>query len=372
MAPLIVVFLWMGSLRAQEILCPMPDSLAGVGAVMGTVVDAENELPLGFVDLRLQVVGVRGVLEARSDTSGRFQYCSVPAGTFTIAGQFGQMSGFFGPGELEPGERFFLRMEVGEFAVTYETGTLTGSVVRAGADEPIEGATVLLSDRGLAAVTNPFGRFTFPSLPPGTVHIQARLIGLGDVEGRVEVQAGKTTEARFRLGRESIGGEPFAVVDVRRRMALPGMDGLERRYHSGRGLFILEEQIQARNPTELTVILKDPGVGVEAAGEGGIIMTRTGCAPEVYLDGTKLTNREQVEGAHGGEQAREPDQAPEQGQEYGAEEEAEAAVNLVHPLSVLALEVYRDPDETPGQFLSSSARCGVILVWTRRGNISGG
>ena len=48
------------------------------------------------------------------------------------------------------------------------------------------------------------------------------------------------------------------------------------------------------------------------------------------------------------------------------------AVNLVHPMSVLAVEVYRGPGEIPGEYLGFGARCGVILIWTRRGDLSGG
>jgi hypothetical protein len=51
--------------------------------------------------------------------------------------------------------------------------------------------------------------------------------------------------------------------------------------------------------------------------------------------------------------------------------EAADAVNLVHPMDVVAIEVYRGAAETPGQYIDSNSRCGVILIWTRRGRIGG-
>jgi hypothetical protein len=36
-----------------------------------------------------------------------------------------------------------------------------------------------------------------------------------------------------------------------------------------------------------------------------------------------------------------------------------------------AVEVYRGAAEVPGEFSGGDARCGVVVVWTRRGRIIG-
>lgn len=46
---------------------------------------------------------------------------------------------------------------------------------------------------------------------------------------------------------------------------------------------------------------------------------------------------------------------------------AAQAVNMVHPMDITAIEIYRGPGQTPGEFLDSDDACGVILTWTRRG-----
>ena len=53
--------------------------------------------------------------------------------------------------------------------------------------------------------------------------------------------------------------------------------------------------------------------------------------------------------------------------EDGPTVEAAEAVNRVHPMDVVAIEVYRGPAETPGPYIDSNSRCGVILIWTRNG-----
>jgi hypothetical protein len=195
---------------------------------------------------------------------------------------------------------------------------------------------------------------------------------LAEVDGRVEVRTGEATEVQARMASEGSMADPITVTRVMRRVALPGMEDVERRYHNGRGRFVLEEEIQVKNPDQLSEMLTGTGVEVRAEGDGGLVMPGPGCAPDVYLDGVRLTRSPNpAEGRRGGE----PEEAafrPFPGGSHSPEKAAEAAVNLVHPLSVLAVEVYGDPDGTPGQYLDSDQPCGVILIWTRRGNVSGG
>ena len=45
----------------------------------------------------------------------------------------------------------------------------------------------------------------------------------------------------------------------------------------------------------------------------------------------------------------------------------EVGINEILGSEVIAVEVYRGPSETPAEFLDSGSRCGVIVIWTRRG-----
>lgn len=356
-------------ISAQEPACSQPDSSAGLGAVMGNVVDVQTQIPLGFVQIRLRIEGVEEHLETRSAPSGKFQFCSIPAGAISLTGQLGQLGGIVGPLFVEPGETKAVSLQLSPPITGVETGTLAGIVKDEESREPVSGATVMLSESGQTAITNELGRFTFPSLSPGETSLQVSRLGYGETTGAVEIEVGKTTEIEVSLSMEAIPMDPLTVTAVRRRIVLPDLEDFERRYYSGWGKFILENEIQARAPTKLTQVLYEAGVDVDGDGRR-VRIRRTGCAPLVYLDGVKLTHMSRG-GGGGGAWIRppknnlfpEPDASPSM--------EAAAALNLVHPSNVIAVEVYRGPAETPGQYIDSNSRCGVILVWTRRGNISG-
>ena len=351
-----------GPIHAQSTPCPPPDSLAGNGAIVGRVVDAETQVSLGFTQLRLRVLGVEAPLETQSSPSGRFQFCSVPAGMFTLTGQLGQFGALLGPVGLEPGQTLTLSLELTTAPSGRDTGTLTGRVVDSESGNPIHGVTVLLPSLGQTAISNSKGNFTFPSLPPGEFNLQVNHLGYSKARGQVEVEVGKTVHTRVSLSSEPIALDPIIVTAVRRRIVLPGLEDFERRYHSGWGRFVLEEEIRVRSPRRLSDVLEFAGTVVNGSlGFEGLRIRRTGCAPLVYLDGMSLTRCSRGGGP-----------PPRPGEGCDPAQEAFEVVNLIHPTDVVAVEVYRGPAETPGQYLDSNARCGVILVWTRRGKMSGG
>lgn len=81
-----------------------------------------------------------------------------------------------------------------------QTGNIFGVVVDNSGD-PIPGVTVTLT--GIAApqtfVTSDSGDFRFPSLSPGRYLVTAELSGFGRTEQRVEVNVGRSSEARILL-----------------------------------------------------------------------------------------------------------------------------------------------------------------------------
>jgi hypothetical protein len=352
--------------HAQDLTCPPPDSVAGVGAVVGRVVDAQTQIPLGFAQIRLRVQGLEDPMEARSTTSGSFRFCSVPASVFTLSGQLGQFGSFLGPLSLSAGQTLTVTLELSAAPTGRDTGTLTGIVVDSESGDPVDGAAVLLPGVGQTAISNPLGRFTFPSLPPGQIDLRVHRMGYADATGQVEIAAGKATDTKVVLTIEPIALDPINVISVRRRIELPGLEDFERRYHSGRGRFVLEGDIQDRSPRRLTEVLWETGVDVIGDGRA-IRIRRTRCAPMVYLDGIKLTHLSRGGGPPP------PSGAYPFSRVAGAsfeEVEAAEAVNLVDPMNVIAVEVYRGPAEIPGQYIDSNSMCGVILIWTRRGDFS--
>jgi len=351
-------------LVAQQPTCAAPDSAAQVGTIIGRVVDAESGIALGFARLQLRSPDASQPIEARSDRRGHFAFCAVPAGQVTVWAQIGQFGGLAGPVFLDPGRILEVTVELS--SAGRSSGTLAGEVVDADSGEPIEGASLLLHDLGQSSISNELGRFTFLSLPPGPHVLRVSRLGYAEAEGEIEIEQGRATETRVRLAVKPIGLDPIVVTAVRRRVELPGLEDFERRYYSGWGRFVLEEDIRVRSPMKLTDVLTDTGLDITANGTS-VIVRRTGCAPMVYIDGVKVTRQSRggrtpsrnVENKKSMYLWGDPEESPDQ--------ETAAAINMIHPSNVLAVEVYKGPAETPGQYIDSNSRCGVVLVWTRRG-----
>ena len=211
--------------------------------------------------------------------------------------------------------------------------------------------------------TDRAGGFTLCGLRAGRYELTASL---------AEYTAGPTalavTEdaARDRATLEvvlAMSAEAFALdtinVEARPRdLDPPGFAGFEERRASGFGMFVMPEEIRARNPSRVTDVLREAGVAVHNHGRQ-IWMRRTSCGPMVYIDGVRVTHLSRAKPVR-----------PVSGLEAIMEDptyEAADAANMVHPSAVRAIEVYRGPGETPGEYLDSNARCGVILIWTWRG-----
>jgi hypothetical protein len=111
------------------------------------------------------------------------------------------------------------------------------------------------------------------------------------------------------------------------------------------------------------------GTSVQVMSDGKqIYMGRTLCAPVVYIDDVRITHGSGKSALSNSLNSSETtsdfrlDDGDDDEGTYAAE-----AVNLIHPLHIQAMEIYSGPANTPGQYLDSRSRCGVILIWTRRG-----
>ncbi|MBN1612441.1 MAG: carboxypeptidase regulatory-like domain-containing protein, partial [Polyangiaceae bacterium] len=153
------------ALGAQEVTCPPPDAAAGMGAVIGTVVDVVSRAAVASAHVELRRPRFEAPLRAQSDGGGRFVFCSVPAGEFVVSAREGERRGAVGPVVLEPGATLEVVVEVR--STIEASGTLAGEIVDADTEKPLEGASVFLPELGQSSASNQLGRFVFPSLPPG-------------------------------------------------------------------------------------------------------------------------------------------------------------------------------------------------------------
>lgn len=217
--------------------------------------------------------------------------------------------------------------------------TVRGWVVEYETGVPLEGATVSLASGPdslpgvVARISGPGGTFFFPVVPPGLYRLSATLLGYMDLRDTLRVESASDLELTLPLSVSPVPLEPI-VVDITQRPIGP-LAGFERRRRKLRGTFITREDIEASNPFEFTDLLRTiPGTRlVPTATFGQRVTFRGGCTPDLWVDGTHVSTRGDID-------------------------------SFLRPEDLEAVEIYRGP-ETPGEF--GGNLCGAIVVWTRRG-----
>lgn len=238
-------------------------------------------------------------------------------------------------------ERVVARNDVG-------TGRVVGQVMNEAGTEPVAGAFVEVPGTDVQVVTDARGRFRFEAPSPWFA-LRVTHVGFEPVGDTITVPAGDVLHLDVRMGVLTLA--PI-TVSARRTGLLA--DAYWRMARGTGGTFLDADYIARRNPRVLTDALRDQaGVQVETAGSGvsnrgGSLYFRALCAPEVYLDGMRITH---VENRHSGK----------------AGVESFDAVNLVHPASIELVEIYRGASTLPAEFGGSVGSCGAIVIWTKRG-----
>jgi hypothetical protein len=220
-------------------------------------------------------------------------------------------------------------------------GTLTG-IVATSSGTPVAQARVEILGTGLYTVAGADGLFRLAGVPARPHTLDVRMIGYAPLQLAFEIPRGDTLHVKATLS--PIPLAPLEVVsDV---PVSPGMRGFEERRSRGPGVFFTREDIVRVQARQFTDILRRvPGVQIRpvSGGLGNNVSVQTrgsNCPMLFYLDGSAFPL---------------PGDMP--------------INHYVAPEEVIAIEVYSGSSEVPAQYNSSrfTARCGVILVWTRHG-----
>lgn len=134
-----------------------------------------------------------------------------------------------------------------------------------------------------------------------------------------------------------------AVVVTAPRRTFTDVTGFEQRRRSGWGRYVTREDIMRRMPQRVQFMLEGLP-GVQVGGGGQVRMTRSlglGCTAAVFVDGMFLQGFD---------------------------------LNMIDPMTVYGVEVYRSANDTPPQFMPPArGACGAVVIWTRRGlDVPGG
>jgi len=222
--------------------------------------------------------------------------------------------------------------------------TISGRVLDDSTSRPIAGAEVVLRDSlentVTLEVTDFEGRFTI-RVAPGRYAFEVLRVGYQPIyTDQFEVAAGSgEIDLTITLPNAPVLLEAVVVEGEEQSFAPGPLQGFYERKRLGYGVQLDRAAIDAKAPVHFTDILRNiAGVRlIPAGGDEYEVHTRVGCPVSFYLDGIRYTPAE-----------------------YGINTELGVS-------SIEAIEVYRRASETPAEFLTGDSRCGVVVIWSKRG-----
>lgn len=293
----------------------------------------------------------RSTARANSDDSGAYLVCDAPASReISIVAS---LSGIEGDDErvtLRPGTMRKVDLWI-PLSDPSQSGNLLGRVLDSRTGGPLTGASVNLREAGRDAVTNDRGVFVLRDVSSGPDVITIEMLGYADQERVIQVLGGRAQDLEIRLTTEPIELTPM-IVEVRPRAWFSDRAGLEDRLLSGNGVIFTKEDLEELQPRVLGDLMRQvPGAQVRTTGglysgtwsvqfRGAANMLNQACNPVIWMDGVNLGSDPMM-------------------------------FRDVTGPEIDAVEVYRGAAEVPGEFSGGDARCGVVVVWTRRGRIIG-
>jgi len=319
----------------------MPDPEADPFVRLGRVADAENGAPLDNAIVDLPGLEMRRA----ADEWGRVDFGRLPRGVHTIIVRrlgYEEIRGEL-PVPWDTEFVLFMYPEVTDESATL--GTVFGQVTDVDTGQPLANVeVVLLAPNPVRTMTNPQGRFTFGGVAPGSAEVRLNLIGYEERRTRLDVTPGRTTEVYAMLSVRAIELEPIEVVVA---SAYLDRTGFYRRARAGSGYLLTRRDLFAFDPVEVEqMFLTVPGVAIAQMRWGAEVVSRretanngNPCHLRPYLDGMPMMAWD---------------------------------VNQVRAEDVEGIEVYQGvaaPIEYQNLIDPDGRRpCGVVLIWTTRGN----
>jgi hypothetical protein len=211
----------------------------------------------------------------------------------------------------------------------------------------------LVLERGSSPVaairTGEDGRFVLERPGGGAYLILARRVGYAPVVHPIPDSLwGAEGSVELRLARRAEELAPVATTGRTRRTSFL-LEGFEERRRLGRGTFISRDDIEARGWPGLMYLLRGiPGLTIDqgttrSSTVMGLSMNGTRrCQPLIFLDGVQMTR---------------------------AEDSFTLFRDVLESVSgtdLTAVEVYKGLSELPPRTGGAEARCGAIVVWTKR------
>ncbi len=350
--------------------CPKEKLIAGPGAVIGRVLDADTDAPdtgarvvLYWNQLEVgAAVGVRRVSrvrEAKVDDNGMFRICGVPS---NLQGLLRASLRTSATADVQVNSQGEL-LSLAELHLASPDSIAPVAAATPAAAGPSSGVTGLrrghamvsgritdqlghamagadISVQGAASTTTSLedGTYTLRGLPAGTQALVVRKVGFSPTRVAVDLsnRVPRHTDVRLVPAPPQLA---TVTVEGKRDRGLRNV-GFSTRQRAGLGHFLTEDQIAERGPTQMTDLFTTmPGIHVDYS-SGYPVLTSSrdatgGCVTYV-IDGVPT-----------------PMPDPTDFNDY------------MRPDEVSAVEVY-SPSEAPAQFQTGAqSSCAAIVIWTK-------
>lgn len=312
----------------------------------GRIGDTETGVALSEAVIEVPELGLLVI----SDSEGRFDLTDLPAGRYPIKAErlgYEPLEGELEvPGQLE----FLIVLTPADVDDAEELGQVLGQVVTEGDQALSDVSITVLGQPRAGTLSNRQGRFTVRDVEPGLIEVRFARLGYAPRTATLVLQPGRTVEVAPTMVTQPIEIEAIQVT-VRSRIL--DQNGFYQRAEQGVGTQFTAREIEALNPTGVSDVIRGrvPGVriingaygpvGGRSAGpaSGGTAQAVTNgiggtCALEVYRDGVL--------------------------------ERIDIDLDQIPPEQIEAIEVFTGLS-IPVQYASRNG-CGVMLIWTRRGN----
>lgn len=329
--------------------CANTVSSQAPSAIAGRVLDPDTQQPVEnarvslawdevFVSKTTGVVRTPHELKAETNAAGFFKLCGLPSdvnGTLMVVR--GDVTSPELPVNVNGALLDFQNVLLPAKPAAKGDGIVTGRVLSP-SGKPVSGARVDIPMAGVSMVTREDGGFRFVGVPSGTLMLVARSIAYSTGAQQIDVTPGEPLDVTVMLGEKSVTLDTV-VVTARRNMALD-KNGFTARKRAGGGHFFTAEDIDHRNPNNITDMLKNlPNLVVRNVTGGSVVVGR---APSPFV---RPCTRVWVDGF-----------------EWNSVMPGDLDM-FVNPSDVIGMEVYQG-DEVPSRFRTMGSNCLTLVIWT--------
>ena len=308
----------------------------------GRVADAETGEPISEAIVDLPELGLRAI----SDEWGRVDLGRLPRGHHSIVAQRAAYETLDGELPVPWNTEFLILLDRTAVADPLALGRIFGRVT---AGDRIDGLSdvdiTVLSPTPVRTLSDPQGRFTLTGLEPGRVEVRFTRLGYAPRATTLMVEPGRTVEIYVSMSAQPIELEP---IEVTVGSSYLERNGFYQRARRAWGSRFTRQDVDVLDPSLVSDLLwRAPGVTVQRGPRGAQAVSRrrggTGdggsCQLRPYLDGMPMFDWD---------------------------------FDLVPPEDLEGVEVYQG-SAAPIEYRSplgpdGTYPCGVVLIWTRRGN----